>query len=127
SRPVRWLAVIATAQIVVMGLLVTAYLDPSRCHQGTCPANPFLFITDQGVADGINLVRQVTGALLWIAFAAFVLWRYLRGTPPARRLLTPVWVVGLIVAASGVASVTIATRAGNESASSYDFWIGWTV
>lgn len=127
SRRVRWLAVIATTQVVVMGLLVTAYLDPTRCHPGTCSANPFFFITDQGVADGIYLVRQVTGILLWVAFAALVVVRYVSGTHAARRQLTPVWVAGLLIAGSGIASVTIATIAGHEAGSSYDFWIGWAV
>ena len=127
GRPVRWLAVIATTQIVVIGLLTTAYLDPARCDPGICPANPFLFITDQSVADGILLAGHVSGGLLWITFAAFVVRRFWRGTPAARRLLTPVWVVGVLLAASGLASVTIATLAGDEAQSTYDFWIGWAV
>ncbi len=33
----------------------------------------------------------------------------------------------MLLAASGLASVTIATLAGDEAQSTYDFWIGWAV
>ncbi len=127
GRPVRWLAAFATAQIVVFGLLTAVRLDPARCAPGWCPANPFLLITDQRIVDGIYLAQQVTGALLWMGFAALVIERYLRGTPASRRLLTPAWVAGILIAGSGVVSVTIATLAGGEAGYSYDFWIGWAV
>ena len=127
SRPVRWLALVAVAQVVIMGLLTTAFLDPARCAPGWCPANPFLLITDQQLVDGIRLVQQVTGMALWITFATFVVHRYLRATPASRRFLTPVWVAGVIIAGSSVVSVSIAILAGGVAGYAYDFWVGFAL
>jgi signal transduction histidine kinase len=127
SRPVRWLAVIATAQIVVVGLLKTAGLDPALCGPGWCPANPFLFITDQGVNDAVSFWGTVTGGVLWAAFAGVVVARYVRGSPASRRFLRPVWIVGILIGLSGVASVATDLLAGGEANYQYSFWIGWIV
>jgi signal transduction histidine kinase len=123
----KFLAYVGVAQIVVAGLLVTAYLDPARCDPGLCPDNPFLLIRDPAAADAIHAASQVSSILLWLIFAAFVVRRFVRGTPTSRRLLAPVWIAGLLIAASGIASVSIASLAGAEAGSAYDQWVNWGV
>jgi signal transduction histidine kinase len=124
SRPLRWLVIVATTEVVGFGLLRTIQLDPARCAPGWCPTNPFLLITDQGVSDAIFLGKQLAGILIWITFAGFVVARYLRGTPASRRLLTPVWFSGIVLAGSGIASVAIETLVDAQAGYQYDVWIG---
>ncbi len=126
----RWekaLAYVGVAEIVIAGLLVTAYLDPARCDPGLCPDNPFLFIRDAGTVDGIQALSHLLAVLLWVAFGAFVVRRFVRGTPTSRRLLAPVWIAGLLIAASGIASVSLATLVSAEAGYAYDQWVNWGI
>ena len=127
GRTVRLLVAVAVAQIIVVGVLVTAYLDPAKCAPGWCPANPFLFIRDERTVASIDLLGQLTGAALWLAMALIVVRRYLSATPASRRLLVPVWVTGIVLAASGIASLSIEITVGPEAGYTYDYWVGWVV
>jgi signal transduction histidine kinase len=126
----RWekvLAYVGVAEIVIAGLLVTVYLDPARCDPGLCPDNPFLFIRDPATADAIHAMSQAMSVLLWVTFGAFVVRRFVRGTPTSRRLLAPVWIAGLLIAASGIASVSLATFASMQAGYAYDQWVNWGI
>lgn len=127
SPPVRWLIGLAVIQIVAVGLFVTASLDPADCAPGWCPANPFLLIRDGGTVAAVNVIGQVTGGALWLAMALIVARRYLVASGTARRLLLPVWIAGLLLAASGVASLVVETVRGPAAQYAYDYWVGWVV
>ena len=119
----RRLAVVAGAWLILSALIITSYLDPARCPPGRCPANPFLLIRDPDLVNTIFQVSQVIGVVLWFAFAACVLERWLHASSLARRLLRPIWVAGLLVAGSNLVSMLLATFGPEDVSATFDYWV----
>ncbi|MBJ7331381.1 MAG: sensor histidine kinase [Solirubrobacteraceae bacterium] len=65
--------------------------------QEDSPPNPLMIVEQQGIADAIDAVGSLIGAVVVAALVVLIVRRWRRATPAARRVLTPVLACGAVM------------------------------
>jgi signal transduction histidine kinase len=110
SRLDRWWAAAAALFFLTVQLGWTVFApstrDSTRC--GEC--FPAFFLIDGYVRLNLRNLSMLIFAVLAIALVVLVARRWIRASPPARRLMAPVWLAGLIVPlVAGSSAILIAS------------------
>ena len=87
---------------LIVGLWVTAFLanaspvvfDHASRDCDTCPRNPIVVSQQPGVADALESIFTVIGALIFIGVVVLLVRRWWQATPAQRRVLGPVYLSG---------------------------------
>ncbi|GAA4463991.1 hypothetical protein GCM10023170_071070 [Phytohabitans houttuyneae] len=101
SRPLQWL--VAAAYVAVFGLTPLGALFQDVSHIGPDYQRNLLFIDSPAMLAAVAAVVAAIGASVAGAVAGVLVWRWVRATPPQRRLVGPVLLTFLL---GGAASAT---------------------
>ncbi|MBJ7520717.1 MAG: hypothetical protein JHC84_13560 [Solirubrobacteraceae bacterium] len=105
-------AAYAIAILIPLGISVFS-ADLASWDDGT-PANPILIADRVQVAEAIDEVGSVVGSIVIATLVALIVRRWLRATPPARRVLTPILVCGGVMIVLLAALLLTEAFAGDE-------------
>ena len=102
TRPLRLLAGLAYAAVFVLIPIRALFLDTRRRD---LPKPNMLMIADSDrIVHGLGAVYDAIGLVVALAVVAVLVHRWVRAGPPGRRVLAPVFVTGVLGAASTIAS-----------------------
>jgi class 3 adenylate cyclase len=99
-------AVYAISLLIRIGLL---FYDPVATDCPSCPRNLLLISSQPDLTAAFSLLGLLVQLAIAVAALAFVVRRWVRGTRPERRVLSPVFVAILLNIAAGLAVAVMGT------------------
>jgi signal transduction histidine kinase len=100
----RLLILGAAVLLTVVQWVLLLFWAPERCPQ--CPpANVLAVAPDAGVANALSQLQRIAGLTLALIAVGLVVMRWVRATPPQRRIVAPVACAGALTLAVLVFSV----------------------
>ncbi len=103
----RWLLWATYGTLVVFPLLTTMFDPQPMADCDGCPENVFLISDSPSAVTTVELLGTLVGAALATTYVAVLVRRYRAASPPLRRIVGPVYLVGI----AGLVAIVVAGAA----------------